>query len=615
MKPSRKPLRSLLALALACAAVPAFAQQAPFSQTVFFGDSLSDSGHFQPALIQMIGPNGALIGKFTTNPGLVWSEQLAAYYGTGAITDNQGGTNYAVGGALVGTDTVNPALGAVASLKSQVNAYLAANGGHADANALYSVWGGANDMFSIGNPATAPAVIGAAVTAEIGVVGTLQAAGAQYVLVANLPDLGLTPSARAYGPAYQAQATALATAYNDALFGGLASAGLAVIPVDTFHFLQEVVADPSAYGFSNVSTAGCLPIPQIGDSSLFCSPSSYRDPSVASSYLFADGIHPSTTAHAMLAQLAEAMIEGPRQIAVLPHVESSIGRARAGRIDARLAGDAGEGGGMRWWADVRGDSQRYGDGDHYDGIGPALSVGVDWRSGGFTYGAFGGYGRQGMDWGLGRGSFDQTDATVGAYAGWRSGALWVDGQASYTQVSYDIDRAVRIGPVTRVHSGSPDGSNLSVGANAGWDFGDGAFKHGPVLGLLSQQIDVDGYAESDPAMSSSLAYPDQSFDSLIGSAGWQFSWSPADRIHPYGRVTWDREFEDAPAQAFATAQSIPGSLEYAVPGVSFDDSYGTLLLGARTTLMGLDANVGTSLTFGQAGGNDATVFVSVGNRF
>ena len=80
-------------------------------------------------------------------------------------------------------------------------------------------------------------------------------------------------------------------------------------------------------------------------------------------------------------------------------------------------------------------------------------------------------------------------------------------------------------------------------------------------------------------------------------------------------MTWDREFEDAPAQAFATAQSIPGSLQYAVPGVSFDDSYGTLLLGARTTLMGLDANVGTSLTFGQAGGNDATVFVSVGNRF
>ena len=303
MKPSRKPLRSLLALALACAAAPALAQQAPFSQTVFFGDSLSDSGHFRPVLIQLLGPNGALIGRFTTNPGLVWSEYLAADYGTDATSDNQGGTNYAVGGALVGTDTAG-GLGAIPSLKSQVTAYLAANGGHADPNALYSVWGGANDMFTISNPATAPAVIGAAVTNEIGVVGTLKAAGAQYVLVANLPDLGLTASARAAGPAYQAQATALATAYNNALFGGLASANLSVIPVDTFHFLQEVVADPAAYGIANVTTAGCLAQPApAGDSSLFCNPASYRDPSVASSYLFADGIHPSTAAHVLIANL------------------------------------------------------------------------------------------------------------------------------------------------------------------------------------------------------------------------------------------------------------------------------------------------------------------------
>lgn len=611
---SRKPIRSLLAVALALAAVPAFAQQAPFSQTVFFGDSLTDSGHFRPALTQMLGPNGALIGKFTTNPGLVWSEYLAADYGTNAASDNQGGTNYAVGGALVGTNVVG-GLGPIASLKSQVTAYLAANGGKADANALYSVWGGANDMFTITNPANAPAVIGGAVTNEIGIVGTLKGAGAQYVLVANLPDLGLTPSARAKGAAYQAQATALGVAYNDALFGGLTTAGLAVIPVDAFHFLHEVVANPAAYGFANVTTAGCLAQPApAGDSSLFCNPASYRDPSVANSYLFADGIHPSTAAHGMIAQLAEAMIEGPRQLAMLPHVESSTGRARAGRIDARLAAP-GDGEGMRWWADVRGDSQRDGKGDNFDGQGPALSAGVDWRSGGFTYGAFAGYGQTDMDWGLKRGSFNQDDASLGGYAGWRSGGFWVNGQASYTWVSYDIDRTVQIGPVERVHSGSPDGTNLSLGASLGFDFGQGAFRHGPVVSLLSQQIDVDGYAESDPAMSSSLAFPKQSFDSLIGSAGWQFSWSPTDRIHPYARATWDVELEDAPAQAFASAQSIPGSLQYAVPGVAFDDSYGTVLLGARTTLMGMDANVGASMTVGQAGGNDATVFVSFGNRF
>ena len=77
-----KPVRSLLAAALAIAALPAAAQT--YSQTVFFGDSLTDSGLNRPALVQIGGPAAAIIGKFTTNPTLVWSEYLADYYGTNA---------------------------------------------------------------------------------------------------------------------------------------------------------------------------------------------------------------------------------------------------------------------------------------------------------------------------------------------------------------------------------------------------------------------------------------------------------------------------------------------------------------------------------------------------
>ena len=612
---SRKPLRTLLAAALALAAVPAIAQDSPFSQTVFFGDSLSDSGHFRPALIQLIGPNGALIGRFTTNPGLVWSEYLADYYGTDATSDNQGGTNYAVGGARTGVNTAG-GLGPIPSVASQVNAYLAANNGHADPNALYAVWSGANDLFAVqANPTQAQQIIGGAIAAEVGIIGALKGAGAQYVLVANLPDIGLTPAARAGGAVGMAQGTALANSYNQALFSALAAQGLSVIPVDTFHLLQEVVANPGLYGFANVTTPACLTQPApAGDSALFCNPASLRTPGAGNSWMFADGVHPTTATHALMAQLAVSMIEGPRQVAVMPHSEAVVGRARAGRVDARLSMPV-EGNGMRWWTDVRADSQRYADGNLYDGMGPALTVGVDWASGNLVYGAFAGYGSQSLDWGLRRGSFDQTDASLGAYAGWRSGNAWVNGQASYSWLGFDSDRELHLGPATRVHSGSADGSNLSVGASAGFDFGDGAFHHGPVLSVLSQQIDVDGFAESDPTLSSSLAYPDQAYDSLIGSLGWQFRYAPDNRIHPYARVTWDREFEDAPAQAFASAQSIPTALPYAVPGLVFDDEYGTLLMGARTDLMGMQADVGATVTFGQAGGNDATLFVTVGNRF
>src|SRR3546814_4925207 len=91
-------------------------------------------------------------------------------------------------------------------------------------------------------------------------------------------------------------------------------------------------------------------------------------------------------------------------------------------------------------------------------------------------------------------------------------------------------------------------------------------------------------SESDPALSSSLAYADQSFDSLIGSIGRQASYAISDHLVPYARFTYDHEFEEGDEQVFASAQSIPGSMEYAVPGLSYDRNYTTIVIGARTRL-------------------------------
>src|SRR6476661_9364162 len=79
------------ALALALAAGDASAQ---FTNIFFFGDSLTDSGSFEPVL-----PPGT--GLFTTNPGPVWAQVLAQRYGLTAVPANQGGTDFAEGGARV----------------------------------------------------------------------------------------------------------------------------------------------------------------------------------------------------------------------------------------------------------------------------------------------------------------------------------------------------------------------------------------------------------------------------------------------------------------------------------------------------------------------------------
>jgi outer membrane lipase/esterase len=610
---SYRAVRNLLAAALAFAALPAAAQT--YTQTVFFGDSLTDSGWFRPTLVQLAGPSANGIGRFSTNPTLNWADYVAAYYGGNSTSANQGGLNYAVGGASTGTDgsaTLAPGVTVpVPSLATQITSYLAANGGHADRNALYTVWGGANDLFAITAGADPATTMAGAVGAQIGNVATLNGAGARYIIVSTVPDLGLTPAFRAQGPLAQAQGTQLSMAYNTALFNGLATSGLRVIPLDTFTLLREIVANPATYGIANVTGTACQP--QITAQSLTCNPGTYVAPNASETYAFADGVHPSTAAHRILGQFALSVLEAPRQIEVLAQSEALVGRGRAEVVSGHLAAKP-DGDGMRWWADVRGDNQRYGDPVHYDGGGPSLTFGVDWSSGNVVYGAFAGYGRQSIDYGLRRGEFKQSDATLGGFVGWHGDAFWANGQASWTKTSYDVDRDVHLGPATRRHSGSPDGDNLSVGANAGWDFSHGALTHGPVVSLLMQKIGVDGYAENSTE-STALAYPEQDFDSLIGSAGWQASYVISDNVAPYARLTWDHEFEDAPEEAFAQSRSLPGTLPYAVPGLELDENYGTLLLGVRTRVLGLDANIGASATVGQQVGDHASVFVTVGNRF
>lgn len=613
--------RTLLASALALAALPAFAQsaRAPFTRTVFFGDSLTDAGYFRPTLVQLVGPNGAILGQFTTNPGLVWSQQLAEYYRgnasaawTGNGTTNPalaGGDNWAVGGARAGVDT-GSALGYIPSLTTQYARYLS-SGHTVDPGALYTVWGGANDMFAVqANPSQAQAIIGGAVAAEVGLVGALTQAGARYILVPSLPDLGLTPAARAGGAGAMAQSTALATTYNNALFGGLASAQLRVIPVDTFHFLQEVAASPATYGLGNVTAPACSTAVQ-GGNSLFCSPAS-TVPGGADSYLFADGVHPATRAHEALADLAISVIEGPRLLAILPYSAGVIGRARANQVAEHRTGKP-EADGMYWWGGVRGDNQRYAGGDLYDGAAIAGTFGVDWSRGNLVYGAFAGLGRGKLDFGLSRGDFRQTDTTVGGFIGWYGDRAWINGQLSYSQLAYDVHRKVQLGVATRRHEGSPDGRNFGAGVSAGYEFGEGVAHHGPVASLVAQRIEVDGYAEGN-VNSTALSYPDQDLDSLAGSIGWQARYAINDHVEPYARLTYEREFEDMPKEAFATVQTLSVAGPYAVPGLGMDRGYGNLRFGARTHVFGLDADVGVNAVE-KKGGHDLNAYLTVSGSF
>jgi phospholipase/lecithinase/hemolysin len=75
---TQKRVLPALLLSLFAGAAPS-ASAATFSNVYVFGDSLSDAGYFRPfiASLGLPAPLVATLGRFTTNPGPVWSELVA----------------------------------------------------------------------------------------------------------------------------------------------------------------------------------------------------------------------------------------------------------------------------------------------------------------------------------------------------------------------------------------------------------------------------------------------------------------------------------------------------------------------------------------------------------
>ena len=288
--------KSMLAISLSMAGL---AHAELYSSVTFFGDSLTDGGYFSPITQGKLGIKES--GQFTTNPDNVWATSFAQQLGTTAVPivylGNQAGNNYAIGGARAGKDIVNTDFGVnvpVASVNTQVNGYLTNK--KVDPNGMYVVWGGANDLLAAAaNPANAINTISSAAGSQVAAIKALKDSGANYILVPNIPDIGLTPTAIAAGAGFQSSGTMLANLYNQTMYSGAVATGANIIPLDTFSLLQQVAANPTAYGFTNMTQKACNT-----SSSLLCGSSTLVAPGANESYFFADGIHPSG-AHVLMA--------------------------------------------------------------------------------------------------------------------------------------------------------------------------------------------------------------------------------------------------------------------------------------------------------------------------
>ena len=339
-----------------------------FTQMVNFGDSLSDVGSYDVGVVKLQGGGHFSInGQGAT--GLLyinWTEFLAAtlklsqpcaaetgltpFVGAVPIVGDEtptfhdasnGGTclNYAQGGSRVTlqpgpgnvalfhpTDpsTAGNALGALTiPVHDQIQNYLNHNGQAFSPSALVTVLAGANDVFVQTATVTAEITAGMPQAQAVGgaIAAMTQAAddlandvntmilakGAAHVVVVNIPDASLTPSAALSGAAGVGLTKQLVQTFNTELAAKL-QAGSSLLLVDAFTASEDQATNKAQYGLTDVTTSVCT-----SSSSLLCTKNtliaavapaaSGALASAANTYEYADGVHPTPYGYRLLSEL------------------------------------------------------------------------------------------------------------------------------------------------------------------------------------------------------------------------------------------------------------------------------------------------------------------------
>ncbi|WP_019672690.1 autotransporter domain-containing protein [Psychrobacter lutiphocae] len=588
-----------------------------YSSVTFFGDSLTDGGYFKPLSPQEES------GQFTTNPDNTWASSLAQQLGTAAVPNTLGGdnsgNNYAIGGARAGIDVDRSGI-PIASARSQLDSFLASKS--VDPNGLYAVWIGANDLLSVvENLGAANSIIEEAAADQVAVIQKLQANGANYILVPNIPDVGLTPSAVAAGSFFQDLSTQFATQYNESMYSAAQKTGANIIPLDTFSLLQQVAANPAAYGYSNLTEKAC------GEtSSLECGRDDLVEAGAENSYFFADSIHPTGRAHRMIADYANAVVTAPSQVGLLPHIVTQSGLATTQRLQAHLnqgqsIKPARQSSGPSVWASADISSL---DVAGFDSSGNVqLLLGLDYDYPGSADAISGIYGHisqakldKSMRSGINKIDFDEIG--VGLYHSNKLGNVQLNGAIGYGKIDIDINRIVALDTIQQQFKSDADGKRYYATLQAGYplplnDFAQfSQISMTPYLAATANQVKLDAIKEKETT-GMAMQFDKQKYSTTYGTVGVKASSQLNDKTHVFGDVHYQKQLNDNHREVTARLNTQP-DMPFSTPRLDLDDDSFGVSLGISRQFGALTANAGVS----HATGDDddmTSVFVGVSGKF
>ena len=601
---------SLIALGLL--ASPAAAQQ--ITRIVAFGDSYADTG------------NAFALGY--ANP------QALAVYSTGRFS---GGSNYidtlsnilqvpvqnfAIGGAFGGSNNGTLCFDATygaplcgKGLQYEVDQFL--NVGTQSAvfpNAattftrsdLLAISIGGNDARiyqqtggTLANAATAGT---AAATGTATQLSRLVAQGTPTISFLAL-NAAVAPEV-ANNPSAQAIRGAFSTAYYTTLqptLAGYAANGSIVHYLDGQLLLQQVSANPAAYGITN----GLL-CPTFPNTTCVVNSNGYL--------FYGDALHLTSQGFAIVGQYVARQLAAPLTLQAPSDLGLDTARQWGRTLSSRsdLYGRGGATDGLRLY--VVGDAFSHdvgqtGTNSAFEVRGAGATIGAEYGLAGGLVGIAGNYSRPKVSFGNDASRDGARTWQVGAYGSLDLAGLF--GQA-YVGYGKDRNRIARDGVVDGM-TATPHGSHTVAGAKGGYLMSFLALKAGPIVALDYARAKVDAYAESgDPVLTLNVGR--QSYKALTGQAGLEVRGDLAG-LHPFVDLTAERNFTgDDRLITFAQTSAPTIVNSWAVPGRK--QTYGRVSGGASANLIGgVSVDAFASTTLSRRGGNEVSGQLGLKARF
>ncbi|AZE01600.1 Phospholipase/lecithinase/hemolysin [Pseudomonas chlororaphis subsp. aureofaciens] len=597
------PLASSL-LSLACA--QAIAAPSPYSSFIVFGDSLSDAGQFaDPG-----GPAGAT-QRFTNRTGPIYldgsgelrsanstqllgaklgfsDDQLAA--STSATRASEGlpdGNNWAVGGYR--TDQILDSITTTSTAGSRSRpGYLVANNLRADPNALYYLSGGGNDFLQ--GRVTSLDQANAAAGRLVDSVQTLQQAGARYIMVWLLPDIGLTPAIN--GSPLQGFTSQLSAQFNTELVRQLRTVDAQVIPLNIPVLLKESFANPAQFGLATDQnlTATCFSGNGCTENARYGLHSATPDPS---KLIYNDGVHPTEAGQRLIADYAYSLLAAPWEITLLPEMAQGTLRAHQDELRNQWQADWENWQGVGQWRAIVAaggqhqdfDSQR--SGASADGNGFNLNIGGSYRlDEAWRVGVLAGAYRQKLEAGSNDSDYKLNTYLGTAFVQYQQNRWWADAAATAGHLDYDnLKRKFDLGPNERGEKGDTSGDILAFSARLGYDIAQQAsspWHLSPFISADYARAKVDGYSE-DGSDSTALTFDDQKRTSRRLGIGLQGKYQITQQTQVFGEIAHEKEYEDDTQKLTMALNSLPDN-NYTLEGYTPQTNLNRLNLGVSHKL-------------------------------